>query len=95
MKRDKQNVYVQTELPDKIIPMVNKQTNENKNNNAERQIELTAIEEKYKPLILKKLKIYKEYTHLAERLGIVHKFPIRFFQKQMESIKKFKQKGGY
>ncbi len=62
---------------------------------AELHIVLRGIEDKYKPLILKKIKIYKEYTQKAEQLGIVHEFPVKFFQKQSESIKKFKQKGCY
>jgi hypothetical protein len=44
---------------------------------------------------MEKIKIYKEYTQKAEQLGIVHEFPIRFFEKQIESINKFKQQGGY
>ena len=73
----------------------NNHISNNTNNEAETQIELMEIENKYKPLILEKIKTYKEYTQKAEQLGIVHEFPIRFFEKQMESIKKFKQQGGY
>jgi len=61
----------------------------------ELQNELLAIEKKYEPLILEKIKIYKEYAQKAEQLGIVHEFPLEFFEKQIESVKKFKQQGGY
>ncbi|MGD8779554.1 MAG: transglutaminase family protein [Ignavibacteria bacterium] len=61
----------------------------------ELQDELMDIEKKYKPLILEKIALYKEYTNKAEELGIVHEFPIEFFEKQVESIKKYKQQGGY
>lgn len=57
--------------------------------------QIKSIEEKYKPLILAKIKEYKEYTQKAEQLGIVHKFPLEFFEKQIESINQFKRKGGY
>ena len=62
---------------------------------ADLQYQLMEIEKKYGPLIVEKIKIYKEYTQKAVQLGIVHEFPIRFFEKQLESINKFKQQGGY
>ena len=62
---------------------------------SELQLELMEIESKYQPIIMEKIKVYKEYSQKAEQLGIVHEFPIRFFEKQIESINKFKRHGGY
>jgi len=73
----------------------NNQVNNRELHQVELQNELQATEKKYEPLILEKIKIYKEYTKKAEQLGIVHEFPIEFFEKQIESINKFKQQGGY
>ena len=53
------------------------------------------IEDKYAPLIIAKLEEYRKYRDKANELGIVHKFPLEFFRKQAESIKQFKEKGGY
>lgn len=65
----------------------------NSNQQAELQSALIAIEEKYKPKILAKLAVYREYKNKAEELGIVKKYPLEFFIKQSESLKKFKEKG--
>ena len=54
---------------------------------------LIAIEEKYKPKILAKLAVYREYKNKAEELGIVKKYPLEFFIKQSKSLKKYKEKG--
>lgn len=88
-----------------LIELVNKpqiriQKENNRTHNqvlyqADLQPQLMEIEKKYEPLIKEKIRVYKEYTHKAERLGIVHEFPIRFYEKQSESIKKFKQNEGY
>jgi regulator of sirC expression with transglutaminase-like and TPR domain len=51
--------------------------------------------DKYLLTISSKLEEYKKFTGKAEKLGIVHKFTESFFEKQKESITKFKQKGGY
>lgn len=56
---------------------------------------LKAIEEKYKPEILTKIAEYKKYTGKAKELGIVLEFPLQFFRKQAESIKQFRENGGY
>jgi len=56
---------------------------------------LNAIEEKYKPAILAKIAEYKKYTGKAKELGIVLEFPLQFFQKQAESIKQYRENGGY
>lgn len=56
---------------------------------------LNAIEEKYKPIILAKNAEYKKYTGKAKELGIVLEFPLQFFQKQAESIKQYRENGGY
>jgi len=56
---------------------------------------LKAIEEKYKPEILAKIAEYKKYTGKAKELGIVLEFPLQFFQKQAESIKQYRENGGY
>ncbi len=56
---------------------------------------LKAIEEKYKPEIFAKIAEYKEYTNKAKELGIVLEFPLQFYQKQAESIKKYRENGGY
>jgi len=48
------------------------------------------IEEKYRPEILSKIDEYKKYTGKAKELGIVLEFPIEFFQKQAETIRKYK-----
>ena len=89
-------------LPDEILskPQTKVQKEKSQANNqisyqADLQPQLMEIEKKYEPLIMEKIKIYKEYTQKAEQLGIVHEFPVRFFEKQIESINKFKQKGGY
>ncbi len=62
-----------------------------------REIEerLDAIAEKYKPEIMAKIAEYKKYTGKAKELGIVLKFPLQFFQKQAESIKQYRESGGY
>ena len=78
-----------------VVRNESKQINDQSFNQADLQNEIMEIEKKFEPLILGKIKIYKKYTEKAEQLGIVHEFPTRFFQKQMESIKKFKEKGGY
>lgn len=89
-------------LPDEIlsksqtkVQKENNQTNNQALYQADLQFQLMEIEKKYEPLIMEKIKVYKEYTQKAEQLGIVHEFPIRFFEKQVESINKFKQNGGY
>ena len=89
-------------LPDEIlskpqtkVQKENSQTNNQALYQADLQPQLMEIEKKYELMIMEKIKIYKEYTQRAEQLGIVHEFPIRFFEKQIESIKKFKQQGGY
>jgi hypothetical protein len=56
---------------------------------------LMDIERQYAPSILANLDIYRKYRNRAEELGIVREFPTKFFLKQAESIKKFKEKGGY
>ncbi|MGD8777416.1 MAG: transglutaminase family protein [Ignavibacteria bacterium] len=56
---------------------------------------LNVIEEKYRPGILAKIDEYKKYTEKAKELGIVLEFPLQFFQKQAESIKQYRKKGGY
>ena len=56
---------------------------------------LKAIEEKYKPEILAKIAEYKKYTGKAKELGIILEFPLQFFQKQAESIKQYRENGGY
>jgi regulator of sirC expression with transglutaminase-like and TPR domain len=53
------------------------------------------LEKKYEPLIMKKMKVYKEFTGKAEKLGIVRKYPESFYAKQKESIEIFKRNGGY
>lgn len=73
----------------------NNQVNNRALYQVELQNELQATEKKYESLIFEKIKIYKEYTKKAEQLGIVHEFPIEFFEKQIESINKFKLQGGY
>jgi len=65
----------------------------NPNQRIELQSSLMEIEEKYKPKILAKLAVYREYKNKAEELGIVTKYPLEFFIKQSESLKKFKEKG--
>jgi len=67
----------------------------NSEQRAELQTSLLTIEEKYKPKILSKLAIYREYKKKAKELGIVIKYPLEFFIKQSESLKKFKEKGEY
>lgn len=71
----------------------NKKISLNSNQQAELQSSLDAIEEKYKPKILAKLATYRVYKNKAEELGIVKKYPLEFFIKQSESLKKFKEKG--
>jgi len=56
---------------------------------------LNTIEEKYKSEILAKIAEYKKYTGKAKELGIVLEFPLQFFQKQAESIKQYRENGGY
>ena len=56
---------------------------------------LMDIEREYAPSILANLDIYRKYRNKAEELGVVREFPTKFFLKQAESIKKFKEKGGY
>jgi len=56
---------------------------------------LIKIREKYKPLILSKIEIYKENKEKAEQLGVVLAFSPEFLEKQAESIEMFKEKGGY
>jgi len=56
---------------------------------------LIKIREKYKPLILSKMEIYKENKEKAEQLGVVLAFSPQFLEKQAESIEMFKEKGGY
>ena len=73
----------------------NGQTNNQNLDQADLQPQLMEIEKRYEPLIKEKIRIYREYTQRAEQLGIIHEFPIGFFEKQIESIKKFKQNGGY
>lgn len=64
----------------------------NSNQRAELHSSLFEIEERYKPKILAKLAIYRKYKTKAEELGIVKKYPLEFFIKQSESLKKFKEK---
>lgn len=59
------------------------------------QMELGELEKSYEVKIKEKIAVYKKYIQKAESLGIVHKFPLRFFQKQIESIKKYNENGGY
>jgi len=56
---------------------------------------LIKIREKYKPLILSKMEIYKENKEKAEQLGVVLEFSPEFLEKQAGSIEMFKEKGGY
>ena len=80
------------------LPKPNSRLNQPSNTNGysvELQHELLEIEQKYAPEILSNIEIYKKFRVQAEDLGIVFKFPIEFFQKQAESIKQFKEKGGY
>lgn len=65
----------------------------NSSQRAELQSSLFEIEERYKPKILAKLAIYREYKNKAEKLGIVKRYPLEFFIKQSESLKYFKEKG--
>ncbi len=65
----------------------------NPNQRIELQTFLLAIEEKYKATILGKLAVYRAYKKKAEDLGIVKEYPLQFFIKQSESLKKFKEKG--
>lgn len=62
---------------------------------AEIMIQLERLEKKYEPMILAKIADSKKYKQRAESLGIVHKFPISFFIRQIESINKFKKQGSY
>lgn len=62
---------------------------------AKLQMSLVDIENKYIPLIKKKFEIFRNNTNKAEELGFVKKFPLEFFQRQADSIEKFKEKGGY
>ena len=71
----------------------NKNVSLNSNQSIELQMSLIAIEEKYKPKILAKLAVYREYKNKAEELGIVKKYPLEFFIKQSKSLKKYKEKG--
>jgi len=71
----------------------NKKISLNSDQQEELQSSLIANEEKYKPKILAKLAVYREYKNKAEGLGIVKKYPLEFFIKQSESLKKFKEKG--
>lgn len=66
-----------------------------KRNATEFEQSIMIIVDKYKPRILKNLKIYREYRAKSEELGIVKEFPLQFFQKQAESIKLYKEKGEY
>jgi regulator of sirC expression with transglutaminase-like and TPR domain len=61
------------------------------NQRAELQFLLISIEEKYKPKILAKLDVYRKYKNKAEELGIVTQYPLEFFIKQSERLKKFKE----
>lgn len=74
-------------------PPSNKNISLNSKQQAQLQPSFLAIEEKYKPKILAKLAIYHEYKNKAEELGIVKKYPLQFFVKQSESLKKYKEKG--
>jgi len=60
---------------------------------AELQASLAAIEQKYAPLILTKLDVYRQYKKKAEDLGIVRGYPLMFFQKQSKSLNHFQEKG--
>ncbi|MGD9487181.1 MAG: transglutaminase family protein [Calditrichaceae bacterium] len=71
----------------------NKNISLTSNQKIELQTSLMEIEEKYKPKILAKLDVYREYKNKAEELGIVTKYPLEFFIKQSESLKRFKEKG--
>jgi hypothetical protein len=59
----------------------------------ELQASLAVIEQKYAPMILAKLDIYRRYKKKAEDLGIVRGYPLLFFQKQSTSLKHFQEKG--
>jgi len=59
------------------------------------QIYLDSIYSTYIPKIEKYYKMSEENRIEAERLGIVLKFPERFFLKQSKSILKFREKGEY
>ncbi len=78
---------------DKVNSTPKKKISLNSNQRLEFQSTLNAIEEKYKPTILSKLAIYREYKNKAEELGIVKKYPLEFFIKQSKRLKKFKEKG--
>lgn len=56
---------------------------------------LMDIERQYAPSILANLDIYRKYEDKSKELGFVKEFPAKFFLKQAESIKKFKEKGEY
>jgi len=56
---------------------------------------LMDIEQQYAPSILANLDIYRKYKDKSKELGFVKEFPMKFFLKQSESIKKFKEKGEY
>lgn len=56
---------------------------------------LMDVERQYAPSILANLAIYRKYKDKSKELGFVKEFPAKFFLKQAESIKKFKEKGGY
>lgn len=71
----------------------NKNISLTSNQKIELQTSLMEIQEKYKPKILAKLAVYREYKNKAEELGIVTKYPLEFFIKQSESLQKFKEKG--
>lgn len=53
------------------------------------------IEKKYEALIMEKMRVYKEFTGKAKKLGIVREYPESFYAKQKESIENFEQNGGY
>ncbi len=71
----------------------NKNISLTSNQKIELQTSLMEIEEDYKLKILAKLAVYREYKNKAEELGIVTKYPLEFFIKQSEILKKFKEKG--
>ncbi len=77
------------DLLTKITQVNEKEVIEDLNNS------LIKIREKYKPLILSKMEIYKENKEKAEQLGVVLTFSPEFLEKQAESIEMFKEKGGY
>ena len=90
--------YSGIELSDKNIlgDLLTKITQTNKKEVVEElNNSLIKIREKYKPLILSKMEIYKENKEKAEQLGVVLAFSSEFLEKQAGSIEMFKEKGGY